>query len=187
MATLGEQLRTAREAKGLTQAEAGDATNILTKVIAALEDDDFSDIAAPTYAKGFIRLYAGSLGLDPVPFIQEYLEKNPAKPRLLLDQDSQRQQNTHPGVGDKAGSLQRGASGVWNALPGKAWKDVRIIGAGIAAIVVLSVLVTSVATCTQRRAAAQPPPLAVATERSLHNEPLTELYIVEPGTLESNP
>ena len=32
-----------------------------------MERDDFSRIAAPTYAKGFIKLYADYLGLDPGP------------------------------------------------------------------------------------------------------------------------
>ena len=31
-----------------------------------MERDDFSRMAAPIYAKGFIRLYAEYLGLDPV-------------------------------------------------------------------------------------------------------------------------
>ncbi|MBM4152622.1 MAG: helix-turn-helix domain-containing protein, partial [Kiritimatiellaceae bacterium] len=62
MATLGQQLKAAREAKGVSEYDAGIATKILTRVIVAMESDDFSGMAAPTYAKGFIRLYADYLG-----------------------------------------------------------------------------------------------------------------------------
>jgi len=69
MATIGEQFKAAREAKGASESEAATATKILTKIIVAMEADDFSVMAAPTYAKGFIRLYAEYLGLDPDPLV----------------------------------------------------------------------------------------------------------------------
>ena len=42
-------------------------------LLEALERDDFSSIPAPIYGKGFLRLYAEYLELDPVPLIEDYL------------------------------------------------------------------------------------------------------------------
>lgn len=74
MATMGEQFRAAREAKGLDPSQAAAATHMLSKHIHALENEDFHDMA-PTYAKGFIRLYARFLGLDAEAFIEDYNQR----------------------------------------------------------------------------------------------------------------
>ncbi len=74
MATLGDQLRAAREARGATASEAAMATRMKVQAIEALEANDYSRVAAPTYAKGFIRLYAEYLGLESAPLIQLYEE-----------------------------------------------------------------------------------------------------------------
>ena len=34
---------------------------------------DFSQFAAATYARGFIRIYADCLGVDPAPLLEELL------------------------------------------------------------------------------------------------------------------
>jgi transcriptional regulator with XRE-family HTH domain len=73
MAMLGEALRSARIAKGVDTSEAAAATRLKMQMIEDLEENVFSSIAAPVYGKGFIRLYAEYLGLDPLPLIQDYL------------------------------------------------------------------------------------------------------------------
>jgi hypothetical protein len=95
MPTIGEQFKAAREAKGISQHDAGIATNIMTKIIVAMEADDFSAMPAPTYAKGFIRLYAKYLELNPEPLIEEYSQKNKAAPRPFLDSKSQLNRSTN--------------------------------------------------------------------------------------------
>lgn len=84
MATLGDTLRTAREAKGTTCSEAAAATRIKIQHIEALESNDYSSIAAPAYAKGFIKLYGEYLGIDPKPLIQEYVDQYMPKERAPL-------------------------------------------------------------------------------------------------------
>jgi len=73
MATLGEKLRAARLAKGVSASEAAAATRLKVQIIEGLEDNNFSTIAATVYGKGFIRLYAEYLGLEPMPLIEDYL------------------------------------------------------------------------------------------------------------------
>ncbi|MEI7880025.1 MAG: helix-turn-helix transcriptional regulator [bacterium] len=71
--TPGAALRAAREKRRLSIAEVVEATRIKTHIVQALENDDYSVIAAPLYGKGFIKLYAEYVGLDPAPLIRHYL------------------------------------------------------------------------------------------------------------------
>lgn len=61
---IGQALREAREAQGLTLAEVEARTKIATPVLAALESGDTGRLPHPVYAKGFLRSYAALLGLD---------------------------------------------------------------------------------------------------------------------------
>ncbi|MBN1270590.1 MAG: helix-turn-helix domain-containing protein [Kiritimatiellae bacterium] len=84
MATIGQTFKTARENRKLTTSQAAAATRIKIQHIEAMERDDFSVMAAPAYAKGFIKLYAEHLGLDPRPLVQEYLEHHAPQERQPL-------------------------------------------------------------------------------------------------------
>ena len=74
MATVAEQLRTAREAKMLTVHQVADVTKIRTDHLRALEEGNFDVFAAPVYIKGFVRSYATLLKLN-VPEVMAALEK----------------------------------------------------------------------------------------------------------------
>lgn len=73
MPTVAEQLRTRREAQGLTVHQVADITKIRTDHIRALEEGNFNVFTAPVYIKGFVRTYAGLLKLD-VPEVITQLE-----------------------------------------------------------------------------------------------------------------
>ena len=70
---LGAQLKEARIRRHLTMQEVAKATRMKSQMIDDIEKEDFSRIAAPIYGKGFIKLYAELVGLDPNPLINEYL------------------------------------------------------------------------------------------------------------------
>jgi transcriptional regulator with XRE-family HTH domain len=82
MKPLGEIFSQARAAKGLPLAQAAEITKIKIQTLAAIEANDFSRMPAPLYARGFIKLYAECLGLDPAPLIEEYNRMMAAKPSL---------------------------------------------------------------------------------------------------------
>lgn len=63
MSPIGETLRAAREAKGLSLDRVSDETNIAKRYLAALESEDFSVFPGDPYAIGFLRNYADYLGL----------------------------------------------------------------------------------------------------------------------------
>lgn len=62
--TIGTVLTRAREAAGLTRADIATQTKIAERHLAAIEEDRLGDLAARTYAVGFSRAYARTLGLD---------------------------------------------------------------------------------------------------------------------------
>src|SRR3990172_8570825 len=64
MTPLGETLRRARLEKGITFEDAERVTRIPRKYLEALERENFGILPAPVYARGFLRSYAGYLGLD---------------------------------------------------------------------------------------------------------------------------
>jgi cytoskeleton protein RodZ len=61
---IGERLRAAREAKGLSIEQVAAETRIPQRHLTAIEAGDFAKLPGRTYAVGFSRTYAKSVGLD---------------------------------------------------------------------------------------------------------------------------
>ena len=76
MDSVGQKFRIAREKKKMTLSRAAALTRIKIQHLEMMENDDYTRMPAPTYAKGFIRIYAGLLGLDPAPLVQEYVDRH---------------------------------------------------------------------------------------------------------------
>ena len=72
MTPIGEQLRAARERKGLTLDRVADETNIAKRYIAGLEAEDFTVFPGDPYVIGFLRNYADYLGLPSDEFVNTY-------------------------------------------------------------------------------------------------------------------
>lgn len=210
MATIGQQFKAAREAKGITEQEAGKATKILTKMIREMEADDFSGMAAPAYAKGFIRMYARYLGLDPEPLVEQYLQERAGDnepPARSKRSGALEEQERGPGLGVAVLRTVLQAVGNWKKrlqaipkhlpavpkrlleiprrLPGISLQDIRVQAAVVSALLVLIVLSVGMVNCARRRGATgtgeQP---AERPARLLLDEPLPDLYLVEPGHIE---
>lgn len=65
MASFGEELRRERELRDISLREIAEATNISVRVLESLERNDFTRVPGGVYLRGFIRAYAGHIGLDP--------------------------------------------------------------------------------------------------------------------------
>ena len=65
MPTLGEVLREERHRRDLSLQQVEAEVKIRRKYLIALEEDDYSVLPAPVYARGFVQIYAEYLGLDP--------------------------------------------------------------------------------------------------------------------------
>jgi len=233
--TLGQKLKAAREAKGITDSEAAAITKILRRTINALENDDFSHMPAPTYAKGFIRIYADYLGLEPAPLVKEYTEAHAGRPKPLIDEESQLEQNLRPptpitdlikkidfsalsrlsrkaAAGGRAvlakrkkekktrprsvpsspppprkPALKNPLRGALKNLHPSPLKDIRILAAAIAGLIVLFILISILSTCTKRgeeKKTDAPEVSRLESQRSLIDTPAPDLYLVEPGQIE---
>lgn len=88
MKSIGEQLRMARENKGLSIDEVAREINIARKYLAALETEDFSQFIAETYTLGFLKNYGEYLGLDVKELLSLYriikIQEEPVPVEQLL-------------------------------------------------------------------------------------------------------
>ena len=72
MSELGDILRDARTVKGISVAEAEEATKIRQKYLQAIEESNYDVLPPSIYTRGFIRNYAIFLGLDPTELTSTY-------------------------------------------------------------------------------------------------------------------
>jgi len=82
VASLGEQLKQAREQRGVGLDEVAQSTKIGTRFLRALEADRYDQLPGGIFNKGFIRAYARAVGLDEEKAIAEYIaatEPTPVK------------------------------------------------------------------------------------------------------------
>lgn len=70
---IGSILKEARIKKQLSESQVAELTRMKVQLVQDLENDDFHRIAATIYGKGFIKLYAECVGLDPKPLINDYI------------------------------------------------------------------------------------------------------------------
>lgn len=70
MASVGEQLRAAREARGLSIQQVAETTRLKLVQIEALEKGNYDEFPAPVYARGSLRLYADVVKIDPKPLLE---------------------------------------------------------------------------------------------------------------------
>lgn len=72
MSGIGEQLRKAREAKGLSISDIEKATKIQSRYLEAIENNDFDKLPGDFYVRAFIRQYAQIVGLDGRELLNQY-------------------------------------------------------------------------------------------------------------------
>lgn len=77
MADIGEKLKSAREAKGLSIEDIEKATKIQSRYLTAIEKDEFDKLPGDFYVRAFIRQYAQVVGLDGKELLSDYHEDVP--------------------------------------------------------------------------------------------------------------
>lgn len=93
MDSIGEFFRQVRETKGLTIDEVASKTRIRSDYVRALEEGNFAKLPDQVFARGFVRSYARSLGLDEEDAIHRFVqsagafyEKQEERERLRIRQ-----------------------------------------------------------------------------------------------------
>ncbi len=71
--SFGTWLRRQREVREIDLREIADSSKVSMSYLQAFEEDRFEVLPAPIFAKGFLRQYAGYVGLDPEEVINFYL------------------------------------------------------------------------------------------------------------------
>ena len=74
MSGIGEKLRKAREAKGLSISDIEKTTKIQSRYLEAIENNEFDKLPGDFYVRAFIRQYAQIVGLDGKELLNEYSE-----------------------------------------------------------------------------------------------------------------
>lgn len=80
-ASLGEWLRTQREARGVSLGEIVESTKISLRYLEAIEQDRYDALPAPIFVRGFLREYARVVGLDSDEVVNLYLISKPPAER----------------------------------------------------------------------------------------------------------
>lgn len=74
MDSIGDFFKQVRETKGLTVDEVASKTRIRTDFVKALEEGNFAKLPDQVFARGFVRSYARSLGLDEEDAIHRFIQ-----------------------------------------------------------------------------------------------------------------
>ena len=75
--TLGDGLRIAREHSGRSLAELSSLTRVPSRYLTALEQNDFSTLPNRVFSIGYVRAYAGALGLDEQLAVERFKRESP--------------------------------------------------------------------------------------------------------------
>src|SRR4029079_6576408 len=74
MDSIGDFFKQVRETKGLTVEEVASKTRIPTDFVKALEEGNFAELPDQVFARGFVRSYARSLGMDEEDAIHRFIQ-----------------------------------------------------------------------------------------------------------------
>ena len=98
MPSFGERLKQEREKRKITLEQISVSTKIGTRMLQALEEDNFSQLPGGIFNKGFVRAYSRFVGLDEDQTVAEYLEASGdapviPEPAALDDEASKIEEN----------------------------------------------------------------------------------------------
>src|SRR5882757_5375612 len=71
-ATIGEQLRTAREGRGIPLREISDQTRISMHYLEAIESNDYKRLPGGIFNRSFVKAYARYVGFDEKQAVEGY-------------------------------------------------------------------------------------------------------------------
>ncbi len=168
MQSIGQTLKAARTARGLTASQAAQAIRAKVQFVEALEADNFQRLGAPIYIRGFLKLYAEFLELDPAPMLRELGATRTIETTApVLPKGEPKKEQVE--LQDRLSRLR---------LPQMAWRK---IGWALGILVLLLILVFSVKAIRRRPRTESPlesvPAPAPSQEPATKREPLPMLEV----------
>ncbi|HYG67021.1 MAG TPA: helix-turn-helix transcriptional regulator [Anaeromyxobacteraceae bacterium] len=80
VAAFGRWLAQERELRGVSQADVAATTKLPSALVEALESGDAARMPPSAYVVGYLRSYAGAVGLDPDEVVLRWQESAPSAP-----------------------------------------------------------------------------------------------------------
>ncbi len=145
MESVGEFFRHVRETKGLTIDEVASKTRIRTDFLKALEEGNFAKLPDQVFAKGFVRTYARSLGLDEDDAMNRFVQTAGA----FYDKQEERERLRVKQAEDERRK--------------RANRKILALAVGVALLLLVLLLTREQSGLVLRRPASEPPPFAVHT------------------------
>lgn len=159
--SIGSELKSAREAAGFTLEQIAQRSKLRTSVVAAIEENDFSQCGGDVYARGHIRVLANLYRIDSSSLL-ELFEKNYGVSETALENLAY----------TTSANLDRHLSMSWKSLAGIA----------AAAIVVVVIVSNQVSTTQEIVAAPESSSSSNSSQASPTNsESLPAVASVDPG------
>ena len=140
-ATIGEQLRIAREERGIPLREISDQTRIQVRYLEAIETNDYKRLPGGIFNRSFVKAYAKYVGYDEKEAVEAYT-------RYMRDQGD---------TGDEVGSTPL-QSKVYTDMPATRSPFLTLVLA-IVILAILSAIALAVMKWGQRRAAVEHQPV----------------------------
>ncbi len=158
MESIGEFFKQVRETKGLTVDEVASKTRIRTDFVKALEEGNFAKLPDQVFARGFVRSYARSLGLDEEDAIHRFIQSAGA---FYEKQDERERLKVRQAEEERKRQANRKAVA---------------IAIGIAILTLVVLLSREQSSLLVRRTSTEPPPTATkrnaAPDTGTHDAPL---------------
>ncbi|MDH3388243.1 MAG: helix-turn-helix domain-containing protein, partial [Gammaproteobacteria bacterium] len=70
----GDRLQAARIQQGMSLDDVADRMHLSPAILEAIEENNFEEITAPIFVKGYLRAYARIVALDEDEMIQQYID-----------------------------------------------------------------------------------------------------------------
>jgi cytoskeletal protein RodZ len=87
MGSFGEDLKKAREAKGVAIEVIANATKISTRYLQAVEQERFDHLPGGVFRKSMVRSYARAAGLDEEVWVKRYLDMSQPEEIVISEED----------------------------------------------------------------------------------------------------
>ena len=146
-ATIGEQLRTAREERGIPLREISDQTRIQVRYLEAIESNDYKRLPGGIFNRSFVKAYAKYVGYDEKEAVEAYT-------RYMRDQGD---------TGEDVGSTPFHAK-VYTDMPATRSPYLTLVLA-IVILAILSAIALAVMKWGQRRATNEHQPVLIEVAR----------------------
>lgn len=140
MPSLGELLKQAREARGLTIQQIAEATHIGGRFLQAIESDNYEILPGGVFNRAFVRKFAGQVGFDQEQAVRLYDEQ-------LAEMGGEPAKTSYLGLGDELEAKSSSGNGLLLAF--------------IAVIVLGAILYAAYLAFSPARANSEPKPVAV--------------------------